>query len=112
MAKPSIYWLQKAAEILGKIAPIAGTILGFIAWLYNLIEVVIIGTIDFITAKLAEIDTSAFSNANFASLQWIGYLNAVFPLSEYLAILSAYYIAWGVVVLIRWIKSFVPTVAN
>ncbi|HET6406449.1 MAG TPA: hypothetical protein VFG14_01100 [Chthoniobacteraceae bacterium] len=112
MAKPSIYWLQKAAETLGKISPIAGTILGFIAWTYNIIEIVIIGTIDFIADKLTALDVSAFSNANFASLQWIGYLNAVFPLSEYLAILSAYYVAWGVVVLIRWVKSFVPTMGN
>lgn len=112
MAKPSIYWLQMAAQTLAKIVPGVATLLGFIAWLYNIVEIVLVSGIDYLTQKLAEIDTSSFSDANFNSLQWIGYLNAVFPLSEYLGILSAYFTAWGCVVLVRWVKSFFPTIAN
>jgi hypothetical protein len=112
MAKPTVYYLSQAAKQIANLLPFIGTVVGFIGWVYNFIEVILIGTFEWLHDTIVTVDASGFSGSNLSGIEWIGYVNAVVPVSEMLSVLSAYYTAWLTVVLIRWAKSFIPTVAN
>ena len=112
MAKPTIFYLLEISKQIANMLPVISTIVGFFAWLYNFIELVLIGTMTWMMDKLNSVDTSAFSGVTLSTIEYIGYVNAVIPLSEMLGVLSAYYTAWITIILVRWAKSFVPTVAN
>jgi len=92
--------------------PVFGTLLGLIAYIYDLGETLFVGTLNLVISRLDAIDTSLFSNASFAAVYGIGYANAVFPLQEFVTMWIAIGVGCLSVVVIRWIKSFVPTVAN
>lgn len=84
-------------------------VVGFITWITDLV----IGAIDqvtlwidqFVAANWPSLDMGAFSET--ASVA-----NVIFPLSEMISIYSSLYLLWAIVLLIRWVKSFVPTMAN
>jgi hypothetical protein len=65
-----------------------------------------------IQSKIGEADPSAIGTANFSILEGVGYVNAVFPLDEVIGLYSIYFTAWLCLITIRWVKSFIPTVAN
>lgn len=109
---PHIWWFNKAAQVLKNVSPVMLSILGIIAWWLNLVEIVVVGGIYTIAGVIDGLDVSAFKDASFAAFDYLGYANAVFPLSESFAALSAYAVAWGGVIMVRWIKSFIPTMAN
>jgi len=112
MALPSPFWLQDALNKLARVVPFVSTILAFFAWAYSIVEVLIVGVLNLIKNQIASLDLSMLGGANFAEWAWIGYVNALFPLSEAIGILGAYYTAWMSIIILRWIKSFVPTMAN
>ncbi|MBB5349877.1 hypothetical protein HNR46_000098 [Haloferula luteola] len=92
--------------------PLIGTIFGWFVWVNDLGERIIAGGLNFIIDRLDAIDTTAFSNASFASVAGIGIANAVFPLSEAITMWSALFTAMLAIIVIRWVKSFIPTVSN
>lgn len=113
MAQPSLYWLNSAASVLKWISPTAATLIGFVAWLYNLIEVGIISCLELALGKLSDLNTNFMNGgASVTGIEYIGYANAVMPLTEMLGLLSAYYTAWMIIIVFRWIKSLIPTASN
>lgn len=112
MPLPTVYWLVEVSKILGKALPFFGSVVGFITLVYDLGEKMLVGGLNFFISQLNTIDTSMFSNASFASVAGIGYCNAVFPLSEAIAIWTALGACFVTILILRWVKSFIPTVAN
>jgi hypothetical protein len=112
MALPSIYYLNAMGKALRWIAPLAGALVSFTLFVTNVFTILVWGALDAIATALGTLDLSGFGHASFAIIQGIGYINAIFPLGEVLIVLTAYYTAWGTVISVRWIKSFVPTIAN
>lgn len=112
MALPSIWYLNKTAGMLRWIAPLAGGALSFILFITNVFTILVFGALDAIATALDSLDTSQFGGASFAVIAGIGYVNAIFPLAEILIVLTAYYTAWLIVIGVRWVKSFIPTVSN
>jgi hypothetical protein len=112
MALPTIFWFTKIGEYSARIIPFVATFLGFMAWCYNIVEILIVGSLNAIYNAIASLDISALGGADFAAWTYIGFVNAIFPLSEALAMLGAFYIAWISIIVLRWVKSFIPTMAN
>jgi hypothetical protein len=112
MALPSIWWLSKAGNALRWINPIATAVITTTLFITNVFTILVFGALDACATALQSVNVSGFGNASFAIIQGIGYVNAIFPLAEILIILTAYYTAWISVISIRWVKSFIPTVAN
>jgi hypothetical protein len=112
MATPTIYWYSKLAEYAAKIIPFVASALAFWAWFYNIVAVLIVGSLNKIFNYLAAIDLSNYGNVDFSTWYYIGILNAVFPLTETFAMLSGYFVFWGALITLRWVKSFIPTIAN
>lgn len=112
MANPTVYWLVEVSKILGRAVPFFASVVGFFTLIYDLGEQIVVGGLNYLLGLVSSIDTSAFSNASFATVAGIGYANAVFPLSEFVTIWTAVISAKLVVLLIRWVKSFIPTIAN
>ena len=112
MALPSLEWLSRIGEAAIKLIPFVGTTGGLVVWIFDIGERVIAGGLNYAINQLSAMDTSAFSNASFGVIAGIGYANAVFPLAEFASIWTAVFTAAGLVLLIRWIKSCIPTVSN
>lgn len=112
MALPSIFYLNSAAKALRWLGPVAGALISFVLFVTNVFTILVWGALDAIATALGTLDTSAFGGAQFSIITGIGYINAIFPLGEILIVLTAYYTAWITVISVRWIKSFVPTIAN
>jgi len=108
----SLTWLSNVGRSVMSFVPVLGSVLGFLAWFYELGETVLVGGLNFISDRINAIDTSAFSNASFAVVAGIGYANAVFPLSETVTIWASLATACITIAIIRWVKSVIPTVSN
>jgi hypothetical protein len=104
--------ISRLVQSATKALPFFGSSLGFIALLYDWGDKMLSTSLNYAIANVSAIDTSAFSNASFATVAGIGYANAVFPLEEFINIWVAVFTAAAIVLMIRWIKSFIPTVAN
>lgn len=82
---------------------------GFITWFLDLI----IESMDDITMHLEALTAAEWPTLDTAGIAEIaGVANALFPMTETITIFSSLYVLWGVVLLVRWIKSFVPTLAG
>jgi hypothetical protein len=112
MALPTIFWFREVRDFVAKIVPFVASALAFIAWAYNIVAVMIVAAINAIYDGIASLDTSFVSGGNFGGLEWIGYVNAVIPLDAWLALMSALMVFKIAIVTLRWIKSFIPTMAN
>lgn len=106
------YWLTAASNCLVKISRFAATGIGFAVAVVLWINSLFIGALNLLASKLATIDVSWLKPAALSSIQWIGYFNAIYPLSETAIMFGAYLTAWLVIIIVRWVKSFIPTVAN
>lgn len=98
-------WLARAERFLS-------VILAGVVWAVNAYVGVFKDAWALVTEKLAELDPGAIGSANFGLLEGIGYVNAVFPVTEVVGLYTLYFTAWLCLILIRWVKSFIPTVAN
>ena len=107
-----LLFFTKIAQHLSKFGKFFAMILAFFLWLIDFIEMVITATISQIVASIESLDLSQFSNISLTSIEYISYANAVLPITEFVVLFTAYVTAWLTVVIIRWIKSFVPTVSN
>lgn len=53
------------------------------------------------------------SDPNFGLIsEYVGLVNHLFPLSEAVAMLTTYFSLYVLLLTVRWIKSFIPTLAN
>ena len=112
MPLPSLSWIAKVGESAARLIPGIGTVVGFVTLIFDLGETMLAGGLNYLLTQINSMDTSAFSNASFALVVGIGYGNAVFPLDEAITIGTALATACGTIVVIRWVKSFIPTVSN
>ncbi|MFK5921652.1 MAG: hypothetical protein QM496_05690 [Verrucomicrobiota bacterium] len=82
----------------------------------------VVAVIESVTGMLADLlvnfasflsSQMMFSNLNFSAVAEVsGLVNHFFALSETLAMSLAYFTMFSALLLFRWIKSFIPTVAN
>lgn len=112
MPLPSLSWISKVGESAARLIPVVGTITGFVTLIFDLGEKIVAGGFNFALERLDAIDTSAFANATYGAIAFIGYGNAVFPLDEAMSIGAALITACTTVAVIRWVKSFIPTLSN
>ena len=91
-----------------KVAAIAA----FVFWIIGFIEVAIVGVVKAIVLLIQSIDTTGLGNVDLSTAEWIGYFNSVLPLTEMIGLLILYFSLLTTIYTIRWIKSFVPTIAN
>lgn len=84
-------------------------IVGVISWLSNWLtkSLTLIGEylVEIVATQLPAIPWATVTNI-------LNIANSFFPVTEALAMFSTLYTFWGVVLTVRWVKSFVPTVAN
>lgn len=104
--------LQKIGEWLGKLVTFTGTGVGLVVWIFDLGNRVIGAGLGWISGKLDVVNPDAWDNVSFAGVAFIGYANAVFPLTEAVQIWSSLATACLAISAIRWVKSFIPTIAN
>ena len=112
MPLPSLSWIAKVGEAAIRFIFMTSPVVAFFALFFKLGDSMVAAVLNYALAQINAMDTTAFSNASFASVVGISYANAVFPLSEAISIWTALGTACGIVVVIRWIKSFIPTVSN
>ncbi|MCW1921500.1 hypothetical protein OKA05_02980 [Luteolibacter arcticus] len=108
---PSMFWFNKVKDYAAKLLPLAATVIAFFAWFFNIVALVFVAGVDWITSTLNTIQLAG-GGAEFSVWPMIGLLNAIFPLAETLGILSAYFTFWAVIISVRWVKSFIPTLSN
>lgn len=89
-----------------------GVILAAFLWICGIIQSCIAEVISSFGAMLGSISTESFRNVSFGSIEYIGYVNAFIPITEFIGLMSIYLTIWGTVILLRWVKSFIPTLAN
>ena len=112
MPLPSLSWIAKIGEAAIRFCFMSSPLVACVALMFKVGDSMVAAVLNYALAQINALDTSAFSNAAFASVAGISYANAVFPLSEAISIWTALGTACGIVIVIRWIKSFVPTVSN
>jgi hypothetical protein len=111
MAWP-IFYFTKLASGASKHSTLIAALVAFFLWITDVITNTIVAVLEQIAALIISLDVSSFQDVSLASIEYIGYINAFFPVSEFVVLVTLYTVAWVTVILIRWIKSFVPTVAN
>lgn len=84
----------------------------FVAWLVGFIQSAITSVIATFAGIFSALNLDSFGSVDFSGLEFIGYVNAFIPLSEFVGLLTIFLVAWGAVILLRWVKSFVPTIGN
>lgn len=107
-----VYWLSRMMDALVSVSKALGVLVAFLLWVGLILEKVVAAGLQQIIGRLNSVQLSEVRNVTLASMEWIGYVNAIIPLSEMIALLIAFFTACLTVVTIRWIKSFIPTVAN
>lgn len=100
-----IYWLSRNTKMVAIVS-------GFIFWLVGFIDAAVTSVITTISTLITALSFDGLGNVALTTVQWIGYFNAVIPLTEGIALLTVYYSILISVAIIRWTKSFVPTVSN
>jgi len=108
-----VLWsIKTIGNLLGKWAPLLASAGGIMTIVLGFVNNVLVGSLTYIIESLDRIDVSGFTHPTLAGLDMLSTLNCLFPISEFVTFLTAYWVAWGIIVCIRWVKSFVPTVAN
>ena len=91
------------------LASLVTAITGFIAWLTD----IVIAAMDKITLWIGQIVNMQWSTVDMSSIGTaLGVCNTVFPLVETIAIWTGLYTLWAIVLILRWIKLFIPTMAG
>jgi len=105
-------WMGKILDYLAKHFTWIGFLMTFVMWITDCFDAIIGGGLDLMINKIAEMNMDSFQQASFSSLEGIQYINAVFPVTEFLQLSVAYCSLMVVVIALRWIKSFIPTISN
>jgi len=107
-----VYWCSRFYDLINSVGKAVGVLVAFVVWAGLLVERVVSATLSEVIDKLSAIKLEQVKATAMAGQEWIGYVNAVVPLSEMLTLLVAYFAACLTVVSIRWLKSFIPTLSN
>ncbi len=111
---PSLQFLITLSNFISrsvKVITIIGAILLFCVQKYTSLWSVAISNIyDLIVIFRGDI--VRMGSANFATLDYISYVNGVLPLAELVGLFTTYTALWLLIITIRWIKSFIPTMSN
>ena len=99
-----LYWLSSA----GKAAAVGG---GVSLFFTDLVDNTFMGILEWVLGMLDQLDLAEFA-PNRGLIASIETINGIIPLSEFITMFAAYGVAWGIVLLVRWVKSFIPTVSN
>jgi len=65
-----------------------------------------------ISESLADIDLQAIKAGSASMLQYGAFINRFIPLTEGAALSILVFNVWLAVTILRWIKSFIPTISN
>jgi hypothetical protein len=84
----------------------------FLAWITGGIPALVTSVMVRISDAVAALTFSELGSVDFSALEYIAYVNALIPLTEFVYLVGIYVTAWVTVISIRWVKSFVPTIAN
>ena len=109
------YAAIKVFEWVWKMRTTIVVAMGFLLWITKIIQTLIVAGFRSIFEMINGIDFNAVQQLEppqVASLELIGFVNALFPLAECMALLSIYYTLWIAIITLRWVKSFIPTIAN
>lgn len=107
-----IIFFSKIVNALAKNSKWVALITAFLIWVNDLIDKTVTFVMSQLLDLIASIDVSSLQNVSLSGLEYIGYANAIFPISEAVTLSTTYVTAWLIVIIIRWVKSFVPTLAN
>ncbi len=107
-----VVFFGKVINHLGRYSKGWAIVTAFVAWITGIIPVLVTTVMNQIQQLFATLTFSQFQNIDFSAMASIGLINAVLPLSEMLTVITIYTTMWITVIVIRWIKSFVPTIAN
>lgn len=85
---------------------------GFLAFITGGIPALVTSAISWMANELINLTWSELMNADLSTIEYIGYVNAVLPVTEFVYLLGVYCTAWAVVIMVRWVKSLIPTASN
>lgn len=111
MSWPIIFF-AKVLNHLGRYSKGWFIVTAFIAWVTQGPIGLISWGVSQIGNLLGMMAVEQFQNVDIGAIESIGAVNAIIPVTEMLAVLTALVTAWVLLICIRWIKSFFPTVAN
>lgn len=109
------YALIKVFEWVWKMRTTLIVMMGFLLWVTKIIQTLVVAGFHSIFQMINDIDFNTIEQLEppeVANLELIGFVNALFPLAECMALLSIYYTLWLSIITLRWVKSFIPTIAN
>lgn len=99
-------------DLLGKWAAPMATVTTALGIVFGPLALVLNTAIDSVMSLFDTIDTSVFDHCDFSTIEMISTVNSIFPVDEFITFAYAYFTAWVILLVIRWIKSVIPTVAN
>jgi hypothetical protein len=108
----SLTWLSRVGSSVIRIVPGVGTMVSCVTLVFNLGESMLVGGLNYALEHVNAINTTGFDNVTFASVSFIGYANAVFPLEEFVTMWSSVAAGCLSIAAIRWVKSCIPTISN
>lgn len=108
----ALVYFGKVLNHLGRYSKGWAILTAFIAFITGGIPALVSLVMQQIGQLIASLAIDELGNVSFAGLEYISFVNAVFPLSEFVVLMGIYCTAWVTVIVIRWAKSFVPTMAN
>lgn len=113
------YYLIKVADWLWTMKTWIVSIFGFLLWFSGLVSFLVVEgfkSILFSIGEFVQYTTDPNSmiqlQAQTSILEAVGVGNAILPLNEMLALYAVYVGMWVALISLRWIKSFIPTLAN
>jgi len=111
----ALVYLKEIVDFLARSARIIALVFAVFLWFTGFIDTCVLQFFEsmdglFTTVVVGGLKQSSASN--FGILEHVGYINAFVPVSEFVGLTSIYLTAWLTVILIRWTKSIIPTLAN
>ena len=91
------------------VAALFAAVTGFFMGLTDLI-ISVLDDITIFLFRITQVDFPVVEVRNISEI--LGLANHLFPFSEAIVIYTIIYGVWALVLIVRWVKSFVPTVAN
>lgn len=115
MIFPLLFFV-KVAQALANNSKYVAIAIAFLLWITNVIDVLITTSIAQTVNAFANLNSQTFGTTggttDLNSIEYIGYANSALPIAEFLVLSTLFVTAWVTVISIRWLKSFIPTVAN
>lgn len=119
----SNYWpvafFQRVSNGITRIGRIVAIVIAVVLWINKIIVSCLESLFESFLQLLNTLDISALKGGvggsgavSFAAIEYIGYINAFLPVSEFVGLMVLYLTAWSIVIALRWGKSLIPTFSN